>query len=73
MVKLALLVYVALVTTELTIHVDQGIAVVAPVTGASNTEVVSGHAPDHTVPPGIVYSVAQGVVDVVAVLVSVEQ
>ena len=73
MVKLALFVYVALVTTEFTIQVDHGVAVVIPVTGSSGTEVVSAQAPDQTVPPGMVYSVAQGVVDVVAFLVSVEQ
>lgn len=44
-----------------------------PLTGPTDTAVVSGHAPDQTVGPGMMYSVAQGVVEVVAFLVSVEQ
>jgi hypothetical protein len=41
------------VTTELTIHVDHGYAVVSPDTELRGTAVVSAHAPDHTVGPGI--------------------
>jgi hypothetical protein len=66
-------VYSALVTTLLTIHVLQGTCVVTPLAGPTDTAVVSGHAPDHTVGPGITYSVAQGVVEVLGLRVSVEQ
>lgn len=66
--------YVALVTTEsVPIQVDQGVAVVTPLTGPTDTPVVSGHAPLQTVGPGIIYSVTQGVVEVLGFLVSVEQ
>jgi hypothetical protein len=44
---------VALVTTLLTIHVLHGTCVVTPLAGPTDTAVVSGHAPDQTVGPGI--------------------
>ena len=44
---------VADVTTEFLIHVDHADAVVVSVTGPTDTDVVSGQAPDHTVGPGI--------------------
>jgi hypothetical protein len=59
------------VTTEFWIHVDHGDAVVRPVTALSGTAVVSAHAPDQTVGPGIGYVVVQAVVRVF--FVSVEQ
>jgi hypothetical protein len=64
---------VALVTTLSTTHVLHGTCVVTPLAGPTSTAVVSAHAPDQTVGPGMMYSVAQGVVDVFAFLVSVEQ
>ena len=45
--------YVALVATELLIHVAHGVAVVTPVTALTDTDVVSAQAPDQTVGPGI--------------------
>jgi hypothetical protein len=46
--------YVTLVTTlSVPIHVDHGVAVVAPLTGPTETRVVSAQAPDQTVGPGI--------------------
>jgi hypothetical protein len=54
---------VALVTTLSTTHVLHGTCVVTPLAGPTSTAVV----------PGMMYSVAQGVVDVFAFLVSVEQ
>jgi hypothetical protein len=46
--------YVTLVTTlSVPIHVDHGVAVVAPVTGPTETRVVSAQAPDQTVGPGM--------------------
>ena len=69
-VTVFLSVKLAEVTIELCIHVDHGVAVVPPVTGPTETAVVSGHAPDQTVGPGIWYVVVQGTV---CVFVSVEQ
>lgn len=59
-------------TTDDLIHVDHGVAVVTPVTALSGIDVVSAHAPDQTVGPGMGYVVVHGAVRV-AVLVSVEQ
>jgi hypothetical protein len=63
----------ALVTTLFTIHVLHGTCVVTPLAGPTSTAVVAGHAPLHTVGPGMMYSVAQGVVEVFGLRVSVEQ
>jgi hypothetical protein len=62
---------VADVTTDFLIQVDHGVAVVSPVTSPRGTDVVSAHAPDQTVGPGMGYVVVQGVVAVR--FVSVEQ
>lgn len=60
-------------TESVPIHVDHGVAVVTPSTGPTDTFVVSGQAPDHTVGPGITYEVTHGVVEVLGMRVSVEQ
>lgn len=71
MVRDFLSVNVAEVTTDDLIQVDQGTAVVSPVTSPRGTDVVSAHAPDQTVGPGIGYVVVQDVV--IVLFVSVEQ
>ena len=62
MVTLFLLEKLADVTTDFWIHVDHGVAVEPPTTGPTGTPVVSTHAPDQTVGPGIGYVVVQGAV-----------